>query len=337
MNVYSRLFAYVFLGYSLFLSGCGVETSYGDVESYLSVSMTIDSKNDIEPIQPIPLLKTLNPLKVSLGERLFHDPRLSHDNTIACASCHDLAKGGTDQAYRSIGINGAVGGINTPTVFNSGLNVRQFWDGRARTLEDQIDGPTQHPAEMGSTWPEIIEKLQQDAGYQKIFGMLYVDGITPETVKDAIATFERSLLTPHSRFDQYLRGDHDAITAFEKKGYSLFKGYGCVACHQGANIGSNLFQRFEVVEHKNNSGDSASSYQEQNRAHDKHRHFVKVPSLRLAVLTPPYFHDGSAQTIEEAVQLMGQYQLKRVLTEAEVEAIVAFLYTLPGQYQGQLL
>ncbi len=327
----------ILLGVSLFLSGCSAESPTGLVDAYLSVPRAIDSKYDLNPIQPIPFPSTLDPLKVSLGERLFHDARLSHDNTIACASCHNLDTGGTDQAYRSIGIHGKVGGINTPTVYNSGLNVRQFWDGRARTLEDQIDGPTQHPAEMGSNWPEIVGKIQQDAAYRKDFAAIYNDGITAATIKNAIATFERSLLTPNSRFDQYLQGDQHAITALETKGYSFFKDYGCVACHQGANVGGNLFQHFGVFGKKDASQKGQRDSQRRKSGHEDHDHIVKVPSLRMAVLTPPYFHDGSASTLAEAVRMMGKYQLGRHLTKEEIRAIVAFLHTLPGQYQGRVL
>ncbi|GJL64158.1 MAG: hypothetical protein NPIRA04_28120 [Nitrospirales bacterium] len=329
------LWTTLFLSVSLVLSGCGPESTSKDVESYLAVSLSLDSNNDLEPIQPIPLTISLDQQKVKLGDRLFHDPRLSHDNTIACSSCHNLTKGGTDQAYRSTGINGATGGINTPTVFNSGLNIRQFWDGRADTLEDQIDGPTQHPAEMGSTWPEIIGKLQQDQSYTKAFSTIYADGITVATIKNAIATFEQSLLTPHSRFDQYLRGDHDAITAFEKQGYALFKSYGCVACHQGANVGGNLFQQFGLFTDTDTMRDGVERSQVKTDDHENHRHMVKVPSLRVAVLTPPYFHDGSAATLPEAVEKMARVQLRRHLSEEEISAIVAFLHTLPGQYQGR--
>ncbi|WP_454061876.1 cytochrome-c peroxidase [Candidatus Nitrospira salsa] len=328
------LWPYLLLGVSLVLSGCSPESTSQDVESYLAVSLSLDSNNDLEPIQPIPLTISLDQQKVRLGDRLFHDPRLSHDNTIACSSCHDLTKGGTDQAYRSTGIKGAIGGINTPTVFNSGLNIRQFWDGRANTLEDQIDGPTQHPAEMGSTWPEIIGKLQQDESYAKDFSTIYADGMTAATIKNAIATFEHSLLTPHSRFDQYLRGEQDAITSLEKRGYALFKNYGCVACHQGANVGGNLFQQFGLFTDKDTGDDRVDRSPAKTDDHENHRHMVKVPSLRVAVLTPPYFHDGSAATLPDAVRKMARVQLGRHLTEKEIAAIVAFLYTLPGQYQG---
>ncbi len=337
MNKYLSIFSAVLVGGSLVLSGCSAEPSVNLAESYLSVSVSIDPKSDVEPIQPIPFPKALNPQKVALGDRLFHEARLSHDNTIACSSCHDLAKGGTDQAYRSIGINGQMGGINTPTVYNSGLNIRQFWDGRARTLEDQIDGPTQHPAEMGSNWPEIIGKIQKDPSYQKAFSAIYSEGITPTTIKNAIATFERSLLTTNSRFDQYLQGNKQAITDLEQKGYSLFNEYGCVACHQGANVGGNLFQKFGVFGHKDTAPKKYRNPQGKKNEHEGHTHMVKVPSLRMAVLTPPYFHDGSAATLQVAVRMMGQYQLRRQLTEEEITAIVAFLQTLSGQQHGHVL
>ncbi len=324
-------------GGSCVFGGCAAEAPLGEVEKYLTDSIPNDSQQKIEPIQPIPMEVNLEQRKVVLGHRLFHDPMLSHDHTIACSNCHDLAKGGTDQLYRSIGIQGAVGGINTPTVFNSGLNIRQFWDGRARTLEDQIDGPTQHPAEMGSSWPEIIGRLNQDPSYQQSFAALYAKGITEDTVKDAIATFERSLLTPNSRFDQFLRGDQQAITVLEKKGYSLFKNYGCIACHQGANVGGNLFQQLGIFSNYYESHGGQHHAKAEKGEHEGHRHIVKVPSLRVAVLTPPYFHDGSASTIQDAVRVMGEYQLRRNLTAQEIKAIVAFLHTLPGQYLGKLL
>ena len=294
----------------------------------------------LQPIQPISYGPALDSRKVKLGDQLFHDRRLSHDNSISCASCHSLATGGTDQAFRSVGINGALGGINTPTVFNSSLNFRQFWDGRARTLEEQIEGPTQHPKEMGSTWPEILGRIRADALYQRTFADLYPEGIQRETVKDAIATFERSLLTTNSRFDQFLRGDPKALTSLERHGYQLFTEYGCTACHQGANVGGNLFQEFGIFGNYFEDLDKFPKNKPKELAqtgHEGHRHVVKVPSLRVAVLTPPYFHDGSAATLSEAVKVMAKYQLGRSLAEDDVDAIVAFLRTLPGEYKGKVL
>ena len=331
------VFGIALLGVSVWLGGCVLEWPAENVDEYVNWPIVNDSHSGREPIQPIPLEVHFDQARVRLGDQLFHDPRLSHDNTITCASCHDLEKGGTDQVAYSLGIQGAVGSINTPTVFNSGLNIRQFWDGRARTLEDQIDGPTQHPREMGSTWPEIIGKLKQDPSYREAFSEIYPEGITEHSIKNAIATFEQSLLTPNSRFDQFLRGDQHAITAFEKKGYSFFKTYGCVACHQGANVGGNLFQQFGLFGNYFADNESLSKSKDKGNSHDGHRHLVKVPSLRVAALTPPYFHDGSASTLKEAVRAMGTYQLRRNLTEDEINAIVAFLRTLTGEYKGRAL
>jgi cytochrome c peroxidase len=291
-----------------------------------------------EPIQPIPFPADLAPQKVELGKRLFYEPRLSRNNRIACSNCHDLDTGGTDRAARSIGIDGAVGTVNTPTVFNAALNFKQFWDGRADSLEEQIDGPIHNPIEMGSSWAEITAKLQEDLQYRRAFAALYPNGLTSAAIKDALATFERSLLTPDSRFDQFLRGNSEALTENERTGYRLFKQYGCVVCHQGANVGGNMFQKFGILgDYFADRGHrTAADHGRQNLSgHEAHRHIFKVPSLRLAALTPPYFHDGSIGTLDEAVRIMAQYQLGRSLAAHEIASIVAFLNTLPGVYRGE--
>ena len=293
-----------------------------------------------EPIHPIPQNITLDAKKVALGERLFHDPRLSRDDIVACATCHDLQRGGTDRLQRSVGIGGAEGAVNAPTVFNSGLNFAQFWDGRAVTLEEQIDGPIHHPSEMGSAWPEIIGKLRQDAEYIEAFLDSYGGGIRTEFIKDAIATFERSLITPNSRFDRYLRGDHDAITENEKAGYNIFKNFGCVSCHQGRNIGGNLYQKFGILANyfadRGNITDADFGRFNVTGALED-RFVFRVPSLRNVALTAPYFHDGSAATLEDAVTIMAEYQLRRVLSSDETKRLVAFLKTLTGEYAGNPL
>src|SRR4051812_6694965 len=199
-----------------------------------------------EPIKPLPEKLDLDGRKVALGRILFHDKRLSKDNSLACASCHDLGKGGVDGRQTAIGIGGQVGPINTPTVLNSSLNFRQFWNGRAATLEEQAAGPVHNPGEMGSNWKEVLGKLGQDKKMISQFDSLYGDGLQPANIQDAIATFERSLITP-SRFDRYLRGESGAINEEERRGYQLFKNYGCIACHQGMNIGGNMFQTFGVL------------------------------------------------------------------------------------------
>jgi cytochrome c peroxidase len=304
----------------------------------VKTSKDVSSLN--EPIYAIPQRMELDARKVALGQRLFHETRLSGDNTIACASCHDLSKAGTDQLPRSIGIDGRLGTVNAPTVFNSGFNFKQFWDGRADTLEAQIDGPIHAPKEMRSNWPDILRKLEQDPSYVAAFASLYGRGIRPVHVKDAIATFERSLLTPNSRFDKFLRGDGAAITAEEQEGYLLFKSLGCVACHQGVSVGGNMFQTFGVMadyfaERGGPTAADLGRFNVTGREQDRYR--FKVPSLRNVDRTAPYFHDGSATTLEQAVAIMARYQLGRTLASADVDRIVKFLRTLTGEYNGRSL
>ena len=287
-----------------------------------------------EPIKPIPTDIGVNADKVALGRALFHDSRLSRDDTVSCASCHDLASGGDDGRKVSIGIEGQAGLINSPTVFNAGLNFKQFWDGRANTLEAQIDDPVQSPLEMGSLWPDIVARLYQDESYPKQFGALYPDGISRNSIRNAIAEFMRSLTTPNSRFDRWLHGDEGALDEVEKHGYALFKHYGCVSCHQGANVGGNMFQVFGVLnEYFKKRGDITEAdlgrYNVTGNPAD--RHSFKVPSLRMAALTAPYLHDGSAATLRDAVDVMFEFQLGREAPDADKDAIVAFIETLAGE------
>jgi cytochrome c peroxidase len=293
-----------------------------------------------EPIQPIPKVLNLNPKKVALGEKLFHEPLLSGDGTVSCASCHNLATGGVDRKQRSSGINGALGRINTPTVFNSGFHSKLFWDGRVETLEAQIDGPLMTEHEMGSTWESVIANLERSESYRQAFAALYPDGINENAVKDAISTFERSLYTPNSRFDRFLRGDDTAITEDEKAGYGLFKTYGCVKCHQGITVGGNHFDTFGAIgdyfaDRGNITKEDFGRFNVTGDERDRYK--FKVCSLRNVVLTPPYFHDGSAATLEEAVSIMARYQLGRHISETDLNLIVKFLATLTGEYKGQPL
>ena len=292
-----------------------------------------------EPIQPLPLTLNLNPDKVALGDRLYHDPRLSGDNSISCATCHDLTKGGTDNLPVSIGIGGALGDINSPTTFNSGFNFVQFWDGRARTLEEQASGPVHNPAEMGSSWPEIITKLTQDQGYRQAFTMLYTEGMTAGNIIDALATFERSLITPNAPFDHYLRGEEDAISEQAKAGYQLFKEYGCIACHQGINIGGNMYQTLGVMDdyfrHRPITRADLGRYNVTGRVYNRHQ--FKVPTLRNIALTFPYLHDGSAATLEAVLTVMWHNQLGRALDPEETALVIEFLKTLTGEYRGRPL
>lgn len=281
------------------------------------------------PLQPF----QLNPAMVALGDQLFHDVRLSGDNTIACASCHIIALGGVDRQSRSTGISGRKGDINSPTVFNAAFNFKQFWDGRVNSLEEQINGPIHNVKEMGSNWPQVIGKLTKDKALTRVFKKLFKDGITQDNIRHAIATYERSLTTPNARFDQYLSGNTAALSEDELKGFELFKKLGCDSCHQGINLGGNMFQSLGVMRdyfanRRTLNESDLGRYNVTKNPQDKHK--FKVPSLRNIALTAPYFHDGSAHTLEQAVAAMAYYQLGLRLTQPEVEQLVKFLNTLTG-------
>ncbi|CAA7626981.1 cytochrome-c peroxidase [Magnetospirillum sp. UT-4] len=284
-----------------------------------------------EPIRPLTPIGGLDPAKVDLGRRLFHDPILSRDGTIACATCHDLGRAGMDGRPVSAGIGGALGVRNAPTVYNAALNLAQFWDGRAATLQHQAAGPVTNPVEMGAQWPEVLARLEASVHAEDLHA-LYGRPVTMEAVLDSIAVFEKTLVTTGSRFDRWLLGDEAALTNAEKRGYALFKSYGCAACHQGANVGGNLYQRF---------GFFGDWFAERGRpltdsdfgrfkvtGRDRDRFVFKVPSLRLAALTAPYFHDGSVATLEEAIRLMARHQLGRDMPESDIRLVAAFLASL---------
>lgn len=287
-----------------------------------------------EPVAPIPLAIDLDRQKVALGEKLFRDPLLSRDGTVSCASCHLLSLGGTDRLPQSIGIDGLKGEVNAPTVFNSVFNFRQFWDGRAETLEEQIDGPIHDDREMASNWPDIVAKLKADRSYRQQFHQIYSEGITPDSIRNAISTYESSLITPNSRFDRFLRGDEKALSVTEKEGYQHFQAYGCISCHQGVNLGGNMFQSFGIFgDYFADRGDIQKAdlgrYNVTQKESD--RYVFKVPGLRNVAQTSPYFHDGSTDSLAEAVKIMGRYQLGRSLKPKEIDKIVQFLNTLTGE------
>jgi len=293
-----------------------------------------------EPISPIPQPQNEKPKIIKLGDKLFHDARFSSDQTIACASCHLLGSGGVDGKVVSTGVLGRQGDINAPTVFNSSLNFRQFWDGRAANLTEQVDGPIHNKQEMGSNWPRVISIIQGDSAYLDMFAENYSDGVTVRNIKHAIVTFEKSLLTPNSRFDQYLKGDVTALSEDELAGYGLFKMYGCISCHQGVNIGGNLFQKLGVMQaYKFTQLDSSNRdlglFNVTKKESD--RHVFKVPSLRNIEVTAPYLHDGSEETLEGVVSKMMLHQLGLVSTKEEIGLIVKYLKTLTGEYKGKLL
>ncbi|NOQ14350.1 MAG: c-type cytochrome [Methyloprofundus sp.] len=293
-----------------------------------------------EPISPIPEPVTNSPKQVQLGRLLFHDVRLSQNNQLSCASCHSLKHGGADGQVVSTGVNGSKGEINSPTIFNCSLNFRQFWDGRADNLLSQIDGPISNPIEMNSSWPEVLSKLKQDPFYIEQFQQAFKNGLTINNIKAAIVIFEESLLTPDSRFDLYLKNIPNALSAEELEGYSLFKQYGCISCHQGVAIGANLYQRFGIMgDYFADRGNITPSDLGRYRVtqNEKDKYVFKVPSLRNAALTAPYFHDGSTNTLEEAVAIMMRYQLGRIPNKQDINKIVLFIKSLTGQYNKSKL
>jgi cytochrome c peroxidase len=283
-----------------------------------------------EPITPVMMPAELDPAKVALGRQLFFDPRLSKSGFISCNSCHNLSMGGTDNLPTSIGHGWNQGPINAPTVLNASFNLAQFWDGRAEDLQAQAGGPIANPGEMASTHTLAIDVLQSIPGYVTDFEQAFGSpGIDIERVTAAIAEFEETLVTPNSRFDQWLLGDAKALTAQEQAGYALFKSTGCTSCHRGAAVGGETYMKFGIV----------SPYETANEAHGRiavtgqanDRDVFKVPTLRNIELTYPYFHDGAVKTLEEAVDIMARLQLGRDLKDEEVGNIVAFLKTLTGE------
>ncbi|MBV7486908.1 cytochrome-c peroxidase [Bordetella sp. BOR01] len=282
-----------------------------------------------EPIQPIEPAVISDPAKVQLGKKLFFEPRLSRSGFISCNSCHNLSRGGSDNLKASIGHNWQQGDINSPTVLNSSLNFVQFWDGRAKDLREQAGGPIANPAEMASSHELAIQVLNSIPGYQAEFKQVFGAGtITIDKVTDALAAFEEILVTPNSRFDLWLRGDQKALTVKELAGYKLFKNSGCVACHNGAAAGGNSFQKMGLIT------PYETAHPAEGRAgvtgDDADRFMFKVPTLRNVELTYPYFHDGAADTLAQAVDVMGRLQLGRTFTPEENGQIVAFLKTLTG-------
>ena len=295
----------------------------------------------VEKIVPIETIST-DPAKVALGNILFHDTRLSVNNTISCASCHDLKTAGVDNEDVSDGVFDLEGGVNAPTVFNSVYNFVQFWDGRAETLAKQAAGPPLNPVEMGcQSFDEIVAKLVCDKEMVKMFNAIYPEGITEETITDAIAEFEKTLVTPDSRFDKYLKGDQTAINDQEKAGYDLFLATGCATCHNGPILGGQSYELMGVKADyfaergKELTNEDNGRFKETQCERDRHR--FKTPGLRNVALTWPYYHDATRATLEEAVRDMGKYQSGVKLSQSQISDMVAFLNTLTGEFEGQLL
>lgn len=286
-----------------------------------------------EPILPLPERLDLDGDLVALGRDLFHDPLLSGDRSVSCASCHDVAEGGDDGRRFSVGIHDQVGKINSPTILNSAFNFRQLWTGAADSLEAQAGGPVRNPKVMGGDWSTISQRITDDPEYLARFAALFDGEVSERTVSSALATYQRSLVTSGGRFDRWLRGADEALTSDELRGYQLFKSIGCVSCHQGINVGGNMFQKmghmadyFEEI----GSDEACNLGRFKVTGDERDLHLFKVPTLRNVSRTAPYFHDGSARSLEGAVKIMARYQLGIRLEQEEVDLIVAFLRTLDG-------
>lgn len=312
-----------------------------DVRKNNFTTPTVSDEFANEPVQPLMASLPTDSAKVALGFELYHDTRLSGDNTIACATCHGLNTGGVDRKQYSEGINGQFGGVNAPTVYNAALNTVQFWDGRAADLKEQAAGPPLNPVEMGcKTFDEISAKLADDKEFSKRFLEVYPEGLNQSTITDAIAEFEKTLLTP-SRFDKYLMGDKNALTAEELEGYQLFKDNKCATCHTGVNLGGQSFEymgiKLNYFDYRGTGLTDGDNGRYSVTKDESDRHKFKTPTLRNVMITQPYMHDGSIASIDDAIRIMHKFQIGNNITDAETTKIVAFLNSLTGEYNGQLL
>lgn len=296
------------------------------IASVFSASYAIGA----EPIEVIPAAKITEPEKVELGKMLFFEPRLSQSGFISCNSCHNLSTGGVDAIPTSIGHNWQEGPINSPTVLNADFMLAQFWDGRASDLKEQAAGPIANPKEMGFTHELATQTIASMPAYRARFAKVYGDDkINIDRLTDAIAAFEKTLVTPNSPFDQYLLGKHDAISAQAKAGYQLFKDKGCVSCHNGPAVGGTMYMKMGLIKpfHTHNPAEGRKGV----TGKEADKFVFKVPTLRNIELTYPYFHDGSVWTLDEAVNTMADIQLGQKLTAKETEEMVAFLTSLTGE------
>jgi len=289
----------------------------------------------------------MSPAKVELGKQLYFDTRLSSTGTVSCNSCHNVMKGGEDNRATSLGINGKTGDRSAPTVWNAAFMSAQFWDGRAKNLEEQAKGPMVNPVEMGNPNHDVVVKrLKQIPGYTRQFKTVFggSDPLTIDNVAKAIAAYERTLVTANSPFDRYVKGDKQAMKPAALRGMDLVQTIGCTSCHTGPNFagppmseGKGFFMpfpRFEspYVAKYRLKGDVGRYKVTQNEAD---RYMWRVPTWRNVALTAPYFHNGSVKTLDEAVRVMAKSQLNKTLTEPEVKDIVAFLNSLTGPFPRQ--
>lgn len=298
---------------------------------------------------PVPANNSMTPEKIELGKMLFFDPRLSKTGTVSCNSCHNVMGAGDDNRAVSVGIDGKKGGRSSPTVWNSAFLSVQFWDGRAKSLEEQAKGPIENPVEMGATHAMVVERIAKIPEYQQMFKKAFGKKakVDIDSVAKAIATYERTLITPNSPFDRYVKGDKKALTEEQIKGMEKFREVGCVACHNGPNFagpvlpeGTGFYMKFPTI--------SGSDYEKKYdlttdlgrfdvTKNEADKNMWRVPTLRNIALTAPYFHNGKAKSLEEAVRVMAKTQVNKELSNKEVKQIVAFLNSLTGEFPTQTM
>lgn len=291
------------------------------------------SINQDRMITPLPTNIPYDKEKAMLGKQLYMDTSLSKDGKVSCNTCHDLKRYGVDNEIFSIGADGVLDEpFNSPTTFNSVFNFVQFWDGKAKNLADQAKNPFINPKEMAlKDEAEVVKRVEANAKYKASFDKIYGE-ITMQNITDAIAEFEKTLITPNAPFDRYLNGDENAISSQAKRGWEAFKSNGCVACHQGQNIGGTMYQKIGIFEPYPNQ-ENLGRYEITKIESDKM--VFKVPSLRNVAKTAPYYHDGSIPTLDACVQFMAYYQLGKFLDQQTVDDIVAFLESLTGEFNEQ--
>ncbi|HRE30683.1 MAG TPA: cytochrome c peroxidase [Candidatus Berkiella sp.] len=281
-----------------------------------------------------------DPAKIELGKKLYQEPMFAKDLSASCASCHQLKNAGVDNLPQYIGMNKQVGTVNTPTILNVSLNFRQFWDGRAKSIAEAISDHVQDKSIFDSNWPTIVQHLSENSIYSEDFKKIYPQGITKATIEDALTVYIENLLTINSNFDKFMAGDRNALTNDAQKGFRLFKKYGCIFCHQGPNLGGNLYQRLGIYkDYYADKGPPKKSdlglYNVTGKPEDKY--VFKVPTLRNISRTGPYLHDGSIKTLPEMIQLMAIYQVGQPLRNDEVNSIATFLQSLNGQPDNDLI
>lgn len=309
----------------------------------LTGSLSVMAADALPTTAPAPADNPTTAEKVTLGKMLYHDPRLSSTGTVSCASCHNTMLGGEDNRPNSMGVNGQTGGRSAPTVWNSAFNTVQFWDGRAASLEEQAAGPVTNPIEMGmKSWDDVVARLKTIKGYRKAFDLAFgsdSETITKDNATKAIAAYERTLITPNSAYDKYVKGDADAMNEQQVRGMNKAVELGCTSCHSGpAFNGPGVFQKFPM--HPNGYFEAQYHISKDKglaevTKKDSDAHMFKVPTLRNIALTAPYFHNGSVPTLEKAVRVMAKLQLDKELSDEEVADIVAFLNALTGEFPKQ--